>query len=173
MPKFRCPKCNNVFEGPQDKCPHCGVVFKKTSTQNEVVKKEEHVSEDLFCPKCGSPVTQQDNYCSKCGTKLKDEEKKTERNAGAIVALVLGSFSASLAIIALTRFLVVGYLSFISFALSVASLVISIIKIKKDRLAIGGLVFAIIALIISIVCMALYTAIIGALASAFGSGSNS
>ena len=56
MPKFRCPKCNNVFEGPQDKCPHCGVVFKKTSTQNEVVKKEEHVSEDLFCVEAETPI---------------------------------------------------------------------------------------------------------------------
>ncbi len=36
--KFKCSKCGFIFEGPAEKCPHCGATFKKSAVAraNEV-----------------------------------------------------------------------------------------------------------------------------------------
>src|SRR6185437_14179837 len=45
-------------------------------SENETdYSKSQSISENSFCPKCGSVISNSSSYCSKCGSSLKTDEK--------------------------------------------------------------------------------------------------
>lgn len=70
MANYRCPVCHEIFQGEQEKCPHCGVPFKK---------KQE-----------SSPAASTQPKESECCCKSEEEKELFRTFASNIPLLILG-----------------------------------------------------------------------------------
>lgn len=150
MAKYRCPKCQEVFEGPADSCPHCGVIFKQTAKTNETQKQKS------YCPNCGREIDEGTNFCPNCGNAIKQQANQGEIkgiNSGDSNSLGILGFIFGLAALVLSTlsFFVFGFGAFIALVLAVFGVFFCAKTIKKGGLSTAGLVVGIISLITSLI----------------------
>lgn len=91
MPKYKCPKCGEIFEGPVKFCPGCGQELKieGPATGNE---KPRVPGKKYKCPKCGTIFEGEVKFCPGCGAEIRikadkeapKEEPKVEEPAPAV-----------------------------------------------------------------------------------------
>ncbi len=160
MPQYRCPKCHQLFEWPNNQCPHCGI--KITISANK--------AKPLYCSSCGEELYDGKQFCPSCGSdqSIKEinqpavvEVKQETRNNGATIAsTITGSISAYLSGLSLWFFYVFGFMGFASLILGIIATILGATNCKRNNNAKAGMILGIISIVMSIIALILFAGVI-------------
>ena len=158
MPQYRCPRCHNLFEWPNNVCPHCGM---KITLAVDKAKP-------LYCSDCGAELYEGKTFCPSCGSDQSIREVKrvevvevtqnTEK--GGHVPLILGSIASYISWFCFNFFYVFGFMALGSLILGLIATIMGAIRYKRSGAARTGMILGIISMGVSTVALILFIVVI-------------
>ena len=142
-----CPNCGQSINPYDESCKFCGEYLKGNKP-----------SSYMICANCGKYNAIENEYCSNCGMSFaKKQEAKEPEHVNHIKELILGSVSASLALVGFT----------VAFFGQIAAIVVGIIAVVKsskalkthDKKATIGLILGIVGIVLGVVGFILWIVI--------------
>ena len=158
MPQYRCPKCHQLFEWPNNTCPHCGLRI------NLAVNK----AKPLYCSDCGAELYEGKTFCPSCGSdqSIKEsvqlpavEVKQTSDNRG-YAPLILGLIASNISWFTLQLFFIFGFMAIGTFILGMIATIMGAIQCRRSSNAKTGMILGIVAMVISTIALLMFAGVV-------------